>query len=314
MTRHQGLVIAVVAQFGIALGFSPAPCNAESRSGKSVAVELSKRDGAVDVKIGGELFTTLNFGPDLPKPYFYPVLGPSGKPITRKIPVETGEDHPHQKSLWIAIDEVNEVDFWAEKGKIVNRSVELVAPKGDPAVLRAKNEWQDANGKAVVTETTTVRIGSNRLMAFEIVFAAGESPVTFGDTKEGLFGVRVHPELREDKGTGKIRNAEGLETDKNCWSKESPWVDYSGKVEGAAQGIAIFDHPGNFRRSRWHVRAYGLFSVNPFGGKAYTGDPANNGTFKLDAGKSFTLRYAAYVHEGDAVQGKVAATYKKYVE
>jgi hypothetical protein len=304
--------MAVAAQFILAICLVPACSAADTRPAKPVTVELTKRDGAVDVKIGGELFTTLNYAPDLPKPYFYPVLGPSGKPITRKSPVETGEDHPHQKSLWIAIDEVNEVDFWAEKGKIVNRSVELVTPNGDPAVLRVKNEWQDTNGKAVVTETTTVRIGSNRLMEFEIVFAAGESPVTFGDTKEGLFGVRVNPELREDKGTGKIRNAEGLETEKNCWSKESPWVDYSGKVEGVAQGIAIFDHPGNFRRSRWHVRGYGLFSVNPFGGKAYTGNAANDGTFKLDAGKSFTLRYAAYVHEADAEQGKVAQTFQSY--
>jgi hypothetical protein len=311
MTRIVCL-FAVAASFTFVTCLLPPRIAAESRALAAPNVELTKREGAVDVKIGGELFTTFNFGPELPKPFFYPVLGPSGKPITRKVPVETGEDHPHQKSLWIAIDEVNEVDFWAEKGKIINRSVELVTPKGDPAVLRAKNEWQDANGKAVVTETTTVRIGSNRLMEFEIVFAAGESPVTFGDTKEGLFGVRVHTELREDKGTGKIRNADGLETDKNCWGNESPWVDYSGKVEGAAQGVAIFDHPGNFRRSRWHVRGYGLFSVNPFGGKAYTSNAANDGAYKLDAGKSFTLRYAAYVHEGDSQQGKVAETFQKY--
>jgi Family of unknown function (DUF6807) len=278
----------------------------------SASVKLTKRDSTVDVHIGDELFTTFRFGPDLPKPYFYPVIGPGGKQVTRKTPVDSGEDHPHQKSLWIAIDEVNDVDFWAEKGKIVNRSVTLVTPEGDPAVLRAKNEWQDASGKTIVTETTTVSIRSNRLMKFDVVFAAGESPVTFGDTKEGLFGLRVNPELREDKGTGKISNADGLQTEKNCWSKESAWVDYSGSVDGTALGVAIFDHPGNFRRSRWHVRGYGLFSVNPFGGKAYTGNAANDGTYKLEAGKSFVLRYALYVHEGDSQQGKVATTFQQY--
>src|SRR5262245_33052271 len=68
------------------------------------SVQLIKRDGTVDVKIGGELFTTFRFGPELPKPYFYPVIGPGGKEVTRKTPVESGEDHPHQKSLWTAID------------------------------------------------------------------------------------------------------------------------------------------------------------------------------------------------------------------
>jgi hypothetical protein len=284
----------------------------ESRPTRPATVQLIKRDATIDVRIGDELFTTFRFGPDLPKPYFFPIIGPGGKHVTRMIPVESGEDHPHQKSLWIAIDEVNGVAFWAEKGKIVNRSVTLVTPQGDPAVLQAKNEWQDASGKPVVSETTTVRIGSDRLMQFETIFDAGNGPVTFGDTKEGLFGVRVHPQLREDKGTGKISNADGMESEKNCWSKESAWVDYSGKVDGVSLGVAIFDHPTNFRRSRWHVRGYGLFSVNPFGGEAYTRDPAKNGTYKLEAGKSLTLRYAAYVHEGGSVEGGVAKKYQQY--
>jgi hypothetical protein len=150
-------------------------------------------------------------------------------------------------------------------------------------------------------------------MSFDITFTAGGTPVTFGDTKEGLFGLRVHPELREDKGTGKISNAEGLETDKNCWGKESAWVDYSGTVDGTKLGVAMFQHPENFRSSRWHVRGYGLFAVNPFGGRAYTGNAGNDGTYQLDAGKSFTLRYGVYVHEGDVRQGNVGPTFQQYI-
>jgi hypothetical protein len=298
--------------FAQALDISTAGGVGQAQPAAPATVQLTRRDSTVEVHIGGELFTIFRFGPELPKPYFYPLIGPGGKNVTRKVPVESGEDHPHQKSLWIAIDEVNDVDFWAEKGNIVNRSVTLVISQGDPAVLETKNEWQDPSGKMVVTESTTVRIGSNRLMQFETVFGAGDSEVTFGDTKEGLFGLRVHPDLREDKGSGKISNADGLETEKDCWSKESAWVDYSGTVEGTPLGVAVFDHPGNFRRSRWHVRGYGLFAANPFGGQAYTRDPANNGTFKLEPNKSITLRYAVYVHEGDSGRGKVAATYQRY--
>jgi hypothetical protein len=278
----------------------------------AAAVRLVKQAEAVQVFVGEQLFTEYRIAASLPKPYFYPVLSASGKPMTRQMPISTGEDHPHQKSVWLAIDEVNEVDFWAEKGKIVNRSVEIVEAVGDPAVFRARNEWQDATGKAVVTETTTVRVFANRLMAFQFTFSAGDEPVTFGDTKEGLFGVRMNTQLREDKGTGRITNADGLATEKNCWSKESAWVDYSGKVDDSAVGVAMLDHPKNFRRSRWHVRGYGLFSVNPFGGKAYTRDPKNDGTHRLDAKQSLTLRYGLYVHDGDAKQARVADVYAQY--
>lgn len=295
-----------------AMRAEPTPREPTPRPSCEGLVRLEKSGDAIIVKVGDALFTEYRYAADQPKPYFYPVLSAAGKPVTRTVPVATGEDHPHQKSLWLAIDEVNDVDFWAEKGKIVNRSVELLTASGNPAAFQARNEWQDAGGKSVVRETTTVRVFANRLIEFDFMFSAGSQPVKFGDTKEGLLGVRVNNELREDKSTGKIRNADGGVSEKSCWSKEARWVDYSGSVDGTALGVAMFDHPGNFRPSRWHVRGYGLFAVNPFGGEAYTRDPKNNGSFVLDAGKSLTLRYGVFVHDGDTAQAMVSDVYSQY--
>src|SRR5689334_19394999 len=70
----------------------------------------------VVVKIDGDLFTEY-----LTKagqsPAMWPIIGPSGKPMTRPIPVgpeqesETN-DHPHHQSMWFTHDQVNGANFW----------------------------------------------------------------------------------------------------------------------------------------------------------------------------------------------------------
>ena len=52
------------------------------------------------------------------KPYYYPVIGPTGSEFTRAYPMQKdvpGEDkdHPHQRSFWFTHGSVNGVDFWA---------------------------------------------------------------------------------------------------------------------------------------------------------------------------------------------------------
>lgn len=274
-------------------------------------VKLEKKDNTIEVTIGGKPFTTYQTSKDLPKPFFAPVRAADGAIITRE--VGKPGDHPHHKGIWVAVDEVNEVDFWAEKGKIVNHSVELVKPEGNPAKLRVVNHWLGDDGKPVVTETTTIRIFGNRLMIYDIRFSAGDKSVTFDDTKEGLFGIRVANTLRETEG-GTIVNAEGLQGSKEAWAKESAWVDYYGPVDGKIYGVAIFDHPLNTRRSRYHVRNYGLFTINPFGTKAYTGGKQPADPLILPPGGTFDLRYGLYVHDGNTTEGQVPETYLEYLK
>ncbi|HEU4754204.1 MAG TPA: DUF6807 family protein, partial [Armatimonadota bacterium] len=65
------------------------------------------------------VFTTYNFDPQYARPFFYPVLSPTGKRLTRSFPMENvpGEtkDHPHHRSFWTAYGEVNGVDDWSEE-------------------------------------------------------------------------------------------------------------------------------------------------------------------------------------------------------
>ena len=124
-------------------------------------------------------------------------------------------------------------------------------------------------------------------------------PVTFGDTKEGAFGIRLNDTLKEAGGSGHYINAEGLESGK-VWGVTSPWVAIRGAVKDASGDhdvtVAIFAHPSGLNfPPYWHARDYGLFAVNPFGRKAY--DPkAEERTMKLTPGESVHLRYRLSVY------------------
>lgn len=264
-------------------------------------VKLVRSGDSVSVTVNDQEFTSYRFAKSLPKPYFFPIKAADSALLTRPIVGEGYQgDHPHHKGIWVSVDEVNEIQFWAEKGKIENRGVELLTAEGNPAVMRVTNHWLDRNGADIMIETTTISIYPNRMLEYDIQFKMAGSDVNFRDTKEGLFGFRLAESQREDKGQGKVMNADGKKGTKECWGQRSAWVDYQGPIDGKGYGVTIFDHPGNFRPSRYHVRNYGLFSISPFGEAAYTNgeQTAVNDVFKKDS--VLRLRYAIYFHEGEA--------------
>ena len=274
-------------------------------------VTFKGTEGGLAIMIGSEEFTVLRQSPDLPKPYFSPVHAPGGAIITRPIDDPTDKDHPHHKGIWLSVDEVNEVKFWAEKGQIQTR--DSVAVPGNPARLQLSNEWIGPDNQVVLKENTTVSFYPSRLVVYDITLTPAVEKVTFEDTKEGWLGIRVASTMREKVG-GIVVNAEGKKETKECWGQPSKWVDYSGPVDGKTHGVAIMDHPSNFRPSRYHVRDYGLFSVSPFGEGAYQNDKSKAQPVTLEKGKpALRVRYGLYVHNGDAVSGKVAEAYEQFL-
>jgi len=274
-------------------------------------VTFERQGDQITVKIGDAPFAVYNTSKELPKPFFSPVRDPNGTIISR--PIENPEDHKHHKGIWVSIDEVNDIKFWAEAGKIENVSVAFHDSGDDgPSSLLVVNHWQGEDGKPVVIETTTIGVFPNRLMTYDIVFTPVAGPVTFGDTKEGLLGFRMINSMREKEG-GKVANADGKRGTAECWGQQSAWVDYYGEAEGKIVGVTLMDHPGNFRPSRYHVRDYGLFSISPFGEKAYTKGASGAEPVVVEKGESLRLRYGLYIHNGDTLEGQVAEAYKQFL-
>lgn len=289
-------------------------CATSAQDADAVTINPASQSG-VEIRIAGKPFATYraNFNGRLPKPFLLPVRTADGTVLTRSL--KDPEDHPHHKGVWVSVDEVNEVKFWAEKGHI--RTKRLLSRQSggadQPAQVHVQNVWMTLDEKPVVDEETRIAIYPNRLLTYDITFVARYGPVEFGDTKEGLFGFRMVNALRE-KETGKVVNADGKQGTKDCWGQPSPWVDYYGKINEKTYGLALFDHPKNFRKSRYHVRNYGLFSVSPFGAKAYSRGKEDAQPAELAKGEKLQLRYALYIHNGDTEAGKVAETYKQYAQ
>jgi hypothetical protein len=50
-----------------------------------------------------------------PRPFFFPLLGPSGRPLTR-MGHPAAPDHDHHRPLWWGHQDVGGVNFWEERG------------------------------------------------------------------------------------------------------------------------------------------------------------------------------------------------------
>jgi hypothetical protein len=305
MSRRAMLVVAL---FGLA-----APAHAAE-------VTVDQDEQGLVVKIDGQLFTRYLVKSGN-KPVLWPLIGPTGKPMSRAWPIDKAgpderTDHVHHRSFWFTHGDVGGVDFWSEgnnAGSIVHRKF-VRAEGGAAATIETVNDWLDAAGKKVCEDQRRIVLGGDaqrRFIDFDITIKATEGKLTFGDTKEGSFGIRVAESMKVDAGKGgRIINSQGL-ADGAAWGKPAAWVDYHGPVDGEHLGVAILNHPSSFRYpTHWHVRTYGLFAANPFGLKDFRA--GSEGAHTLQQGESITLRYRVLLHTGDEKQGKVAEAFAEY--
>lgn len=292
------------------------------QSKASGEVEVKPDAGTVAVTIDGTLFTRYNFV-DVPKPFFWPVIGLGGIEVTRNYPMKqvAGEstDHVHHRSLWFTHGSVNGIDFWgegAESGKIAHRDFEAQISGPVVGIIRTRDDWVARDGTKVCEDEREMRIyrvANGRVFDYEIVVHASEGPVKFGDTKEGTFGIRLADSMAVIRGKGHIINSAG-DRDRDAWGKRAEWVDYFGPIADKVVGVTVFDHPESFRHpTYWHVRDYGLFAANPFGIRDYTGMPDGEpGAFTIEKGQSLTFRYRIYIHDGAADVAALSALYDQY--
>ncbi|MEX2581022.1 MAG: PmoA family protein [Verrucomicrobiales bacterium] len=286
---------------------------------------------------GDDHVTSYHAGNEAGKPYFYPVIGPTGEHMTRHWPMKEGvegeaSDHIHHRGMWYGLGNVNGLDFWhfAGDGKKKDKkfgSIRHVGMNGitmskQDLAFTTKSEWlaEDDPEKRVLSDRREFRLFYRKDGALvvdatiELIADAGD--VTIRDDKEGAWSIRTQPTLRleGDVAKGSIVNSEGV-TGKDAWGKRAAWVDYFGPDQkGNPVGIAILDHPSNFRHPTWwHARHYGLFTANPFGQGNFEKDaPEGAGNHTIENGDSLTFRYRTIFHEGDAESAEIAKAFEAF--
>ncbi len=327
-------VSAVVALAGALLLSSQLSASAISATGFSV----EETSNGVTVFYQGKLFTRYVIG-EGNKPFLWPVIGPTGKRMTRAYPMEDvpeeKQDHPHHRSVWFGHQEMDGFDTWheplsytidpkkAEKyrdrmqllGPTVHREFKEVSAGADHAVIVTVNDYLDADGNKIMEDARkfTFRAGDDaRTIDFDLTLTATRE-VTLGAAKDAGVSVRVAHSMCVDAGEGgRIVNSEG-QTDKEAWGQRAPWCDFHGPVEGETLGVAILNHPSSFRHpTAWHARTYGLFTANPFLAPIGSEEEKAANAVVMKPGDQITLRHRIIFHQGDAKGAGIAEAFEKY--
>lgn len=287
-------------------------------------LQVTRHESSVVVTVDGKPFTTYHTK-SKSKPILWPIVGPTGKSVTRGYPMKAATDteradHPHHRSLWFTHGDVNGTSYWHEEkrsGSIVHKEF-LKVEGGERATITTRNDWVAPDGSVPCTDLRTIVMGADqdrRWIDFEITITAGDEKVVFGDTKEGSFGIRVAGTMKvEAENGGHIVNNKG-DRDKDTWGKQASWVDYHGPVGEETLGIAILNHPTSFRfPTYWHVRTYGLFAANVFGIHNFENNEERDGSHTLAPGESITFRYRVLLHKGDEKEGMIAESFVDYAK
>jgi hypothetical protein len=258
----------------------------------------------------GVEITRYHFGPELHRPFLFPVKGPSGYSLTRMGHPHDPESHSHHNSVWISHYDVNGINFWGDRGdgKIRHKRIIKYEDTNECSSIVSENEWVTKEGKVLLLETRKITVqllkNSEWLMIIDIQLKPKDSPVTLGKTPFGMIGVRMAKTIGVNDGGGRIRNSNGAVNEKEVLWKKTRWVDYTGAIANKKlEGITLFDHPDNPNfPSYFHVRNDGWM------GASLTFD----GPRKIEPDKPLHLRYGLYVHSYMQSPDAIEAQWKQF--
>jgi len=233
-------------------------------------------DDQVSLQIDGVEKVRWHFDAKYPRPFFYPILGPSGQTLTR-MGHPGAQNHDHHRSVWWAHAKVDGEDYWSENGGTqIRQQMWLAYADSDAeAIMATRAAWINKAGQPVLEQemTASVRPGPRDEWFLELqsTFTPKKAQVMLEQSNFGLFAVRVAAGVAEFWGDGKLTNSEGAEGEPAIFGQSAAWMDYSGAVGvrrngkrvTVTEGITYFDHEANpSYPSHWHVREDGWMGAS----------------------------------------------------
>lgn len=279
------------------------PAVAARRDGNVVRVTAHERPIFVYQARPGELPRT-DIKPIVKRGgYIHPVYTPEGRAITDDYPA----DHPHHHGIWWAWTRTQydgrQPDFWNMgdgTGRVDFGSLDKTWNGHVHAGLKATTRFIDVTGgrsEVVLKDQWTVRayaVGRDtNILVFDLVSTqtlAGTRPLVLPEYRYGGLGVRGHIQWNGKGDRTVFLTSEGrTRADGN--GTRARWTHMGGLVDGRPAGIAILDHPSNFR-SPQPTR---LNPDNPF----FNYSPSVAGEWRIEPGKPYVSQYRFVTYEGE---------------
>ena len=280
----------------------------------------------VSFRVDGKERLRWHFGPQYPRPFFYPFLSPTGAALTR-MGHPGASNHDHHRSIWFGHQKVNGVDFWSDNTDARIRQNFWYAYKdgGREAVMASQLGWYNGDGQELMQQdlvAALITLGERgHALEIQITMRPGEGAESaqLGKTNFGFLAVRVAKSLSVHFGGGQIGDSSKREGEQAIFGERARWVDYTGIARQppvaltqqlspimaglqprpslfASVGITYHDHPDNPRYpTRWHVREDGWMGASFNMREAYA----------ISAEKPLTLRYLLHAHS-DMYNSKTA--------
>lgn len=236
-------------------------------------------------------------GPQYPRPFFYPLVGPAGSTLTR-MGHPGASNHDHHRSVWFAHQQVLGIDFWSDQTEAQVRQKQwLCYQDGDTeASMACLLGWYDGHDPQQLLEQELVvalRPGDDgeSFLELQSTFRPQAEALEFGQTNFGFLAVRVAANISVHFGGGQLSDSEGRRGEPEIFGKPARWMDYSGPVPGGAkEGITYFDHPSNpGYPTHWHVREDGWMGASV----------CMNGSLTTTKDAPLILRYLLHAHRDE---------------
>lgn len=233
-------------------------------------------DNQVSLQIDGKERVRWHFDHKYSRPFFYPLIGPSGETLTR-MGHPGAQNHDHHRSVWWAHAKVNGEDYWSEDGGTQIRQKKWLAYTDgeDEAVMGSLSGWYSKKGEELLEQemVASVRPGPEGELFLELqsTLTPKGNRVIFEQSNFGLLAVRVASGIASYWGDGKITSSDGGKGESEIFGQSAAWMDYSGAVAQSqngkrmiiTEGITYFDHEANpSYPSHWHVREDGWMGAS----------------------------------------------------
>jgi hypothetical protein len=231
---------------------------------------LPQANHEVAFRLDGRERLRWHFGPSYTRPFFYPLVGPSGESLTR-IGHPGAPNHDHHRSIWFAHAKVLGIDFWSENTAARIRQKNWLVYEDGPerARMAVLLGWYDGHDPEELLEQELVAVfepleqGETLLELHSTLRPKAES-LEFGVSNFGFLAVRVAKHISEHFGGGQLTSSDGLRGEAAIFGQPARWMDYSAAAGGGeVEGITYFDHPANPRfPTHWHVREDGWMGAS----------------------------------------------------